>query len=286
MATINNGESGASVRSKINAAITVVDTAGTVGANIFALADTAAQKFLRINSDGSVSQRTGAELITDLYTASNIGRGVGSFAVASGTNTYTATFSPVFLSLAAGVTIQVLFTNANTAASPTLNIDSLGAKTLKKAGSTDLDIGDISAGTIYTLVYDGTNWQVDIGINGKEYSYVTTLAGWSANPTISFQQYVLNGVECTPYLRLAFNTGTSNATTATFTLPFNAKYTDSCLPLYRGVNGGVALSTVGLGRTTAASNVVDCFRDQASTAWTASTGKTFTVSGASYIIAT
>jgi hypothetical protein len=84
-------------------------------------------------------------------------------AVAAGTNTYTATVSPAISAYATWQMFAIKFTNANTLDSPTLNISSLGAKTLKKQGGTNLVIGDIVATQLYIIVYDGTNLQV-IGV--------------------------------------------------------------------------------------------------------------------------
>lgn len=74
---------------------------------------------------------------------------------ASGTDTYAAS-----LGLARYVRddqYSITFTNANATTTPTLNSDSLGAKTIVKHGSTALAVGDISAGHKALLRYDGTN---------------------------------------------------------------------------------------------------------------------------------
>ena len=51
---------------------------------------------------------------------------------------------------------------ANTASQPgaTLNLNSLGAKTINKQKDQDLALGDIKAGQWVAVVYDGTNWQM------------------------------------------------------------------------------------------------------------------------------
>jgi hypothetical protein len=81
-----------------------------------------------------------------------------SYITAAGTNTYTATDSTI-TAYTAGQIFRVLFTNANTGAA-TLNINSLGAKNIKKNVSTALASGDIVAGQVYYLAYDGTNIQI------------------------------------------------------------------------------------------------------------------------------
>jgi hypothetical protein len=84
-------------------------------------------------------------------------------ATANGTDTYTATITGVSAYTTHDI-YEIIFTNANTGSS-TININSLGAKTLKKSVSTNLANGDILAGQAYIIVYDGTNFQV-IGIGG------------------------------------------------------------------------------------------------------------------------
>lgn len=99
------------------------------------------------------------------FSGSGSGGGSGSanalaYFVAAGTNTYTGTISTVtYTSYTTGDAIQILFTNANTAAS-TLNINSIGAKSIVKNGNVALDPGDIIAGEVYLLSYDGVNFQM------------------------------------------------------------------------------------------------------------------------------
>ena len=50
--------------------------------------------------------------------------------------------------------------SADNVASPTININSLGAKNIVKNGSTPLDAGDIQSGQVVSLIYDGTNFQL------------------------------------------------------------------------------------------------------------------------------
>ena len=61
--------------------------------------------------------------------------------------------------LTAGMTIRVVFTNANTADSPTININSKGAKNVYRFGTTT-PVGDGSweAGAVVDLFYDGTSF--------------------------------------------------------------------------------------------------------------------------------
>lgn len=79
------------------------------------------------------------------------------YGVALGTDAYTVTVTPS--PDASNPTINVKFTNANTGAS-TINVNGAGVIAIVKQGAVPLVAGDILAGTIYELVYDGVDWQL------------------------------------------------------------------------------------------------------------------------------
>lgn len=76
---------------------------------------------------------------------------------ATGTDTYVATLSPAITIYENRMHYFISFTNANTLTTPTLNLNALGAKTIKKKGSAALAVGDISALHAAILKYDGTD---------------------------------------------------------------------------------------------------------------------------------
>ena len=61
-------------------------------------------------------------------------------------------------SLETGARVAVKFTNANTAASPTLNVNSTGAKPIYFKNAALSSSNYWSAGQIIDFIYDGTNW--------------------------------------------------------------------------------------------------------------------------------
>src|SRR3990167_6274277 len=78
----------------------------------------------------------------------------------TGVDTYIASFKRAdVIAYYVGLKIVGKFTSENTGAS-TINLNSLGAKTIKKDVGTDLAAADILAGGVYTLIYDGTNFQL------------------------------------------------------------------------------------------------------------------------------
>lgn len=87
-----------------------------------------------------------------------IGRnGDTHYAVASGTDTYTATLAPIIAAYITGRTYNIKFTNANTSTTPTINLNSLGAKTMVRANGAVLGVGEIEDDMVLRLTYDGTN---------------------------------------------------------------------------------------------------------------------------------
>ena len=74
------------------------------------------------------------------------------------TSAKTATVQePEGFQLKEGVVVSVKFTNANSASSPTLNVDSTGAKPIRTLGTSS---AYWSAGQTVLFVYDGAYWQV------------------------------------------------------------------------------------------------------------------------------
>ena len=84
--------------------------------------------------------------------------------------------SDVF-SLSAGTMISVRFANANTAASPTLNVNGSGAIAVKSYGTTaigDTDDSSWHAGEVVTFIYDGTYWMFVGGMENIQSDWAAT----------------------------------------------------------------------------------------------------------------
>ena len=96
---------------------------------------------------------------TDSANISQVQSSFGSFLTASGTDTITATVSPALTAYAVGQTFKFIVAATNTGA-VTINISSLGAKSIVKNGSTALVAGDLLINSLYQIVYDGTNFQL------------------------------------------------------------------------------------------------------------------------------
>jgi len=78
---------------------------------------------------------------------------------AEASDTYVITLTPAIAAYAVGQVFHFKANTANTGAA-TLNVNGKGAITIKKLYDQDLATGDIEAGQIVTVVYDGTNFQM------------------------------------------------------------------------------------------------------------------------------
>ena len=100
----------------------------------------------------------------------------------SGTDTITATAPLSMTAYAAGQSFRFIAAGANTTTSVTININGIGAKNITKNGTTALAIGDIISGSVVTINYDGTQFQV----SGVAAASLLGLANtWTATNTFS-----------------------------------------------------------------------------------------------------
>lgn len=93
----------------------------------------------------------------------------GVYGIATGTNTLAMTLENV-PSYPTGMLVAFKNTTANTGA-VTLNINKLGAKSIRKANGNTLNAGNLKAGGVYQCRYDGVNFYL-LG-EGGEYGNVT-----------------------------------------------------------------------------------------------------------------
>lgn len=87
----------------------------------------------------------------------------GTCATAAGTQAKVATLTDATgFSLATGSVVIIKFTNKNSIASPTLNVNGTGAKTIRRYGTSNVSTGTTTngwnTGSVCLFVYDGTYW--------------------------------------------------------------------------------------------------------------------------------
>lgn len=105
-------------------------------------------------------------------------------------------------------------------------------------------------------------------------TWVPTFTGFSSDPASGVYRYVLRGPVCTMFIRQP-NSGTSNATTFTITLPFTAR-TIAGMSWYgsaRVMDNGTIPAGAGMGFIDSAGTVVTLYTDFAATGWTNSGNK-------------
>ena len=139
-------------------------------------------------------------------------------------------------SLVTGAMVIVKFSEANSASSPTLNVNGTGAKPIYRYGTTAASTGASSTGwrdgAVQTFVYDGTGWIRDFWENttysnvslGQGYATCSTAASTTAK-TASLSSYTLatGGIVSVKF---------TNAVPANATLNINSKGAKSIY--YRG----------------------------------------------------
>lgn len=90
-----------------------------------------------------------------------IQRGQQTYAVAAGTtNALTVSLTPPLAEYKAGEVLTVKISATNTGAA-TLNVNGLGVKSILRGDGAPLQAGDLVAGQLASIQYDGTAWQVD-----------------------------------------------------------------------------------------------------------------------------
>ena len=103
----------------------------------------------------------------------------GACSTAAGTAAKTVALSGFVLATGAEVTVK--FSATNTAANPTLNVNSTGAKPIRYKNAA-VPSGYIVANKTYRLVYDGTYWQIVGDVIAELQAQIDALAQQLASP--------------------------------------------------------------------------------------------------------
>lgn len=166
--------------------------------------DAKVDKSAQATKSSSMTQEVGIDENGKLWSVPGSGGGAsgssryyGTCLTAAGTTAKTVTVDSAF-TLIAGVMVTVKFTNTNSASSPTLNVNSTGAKSLMQYGTTAVSTAAATsgwqAGAVVSFTYDGTNWVRDQGYNtNTTYSAATTSANGLMSSTDKSKLDGLNG---------------------------------------------------------------------------------------------
>jgi hypothetical protein len=105
----------------------------------------------------------------------------------AGTNALTGLATPALSGYAAGAQYSFIAQNNNTAA-VTIDIDTLGVKSITKNGTVALEAGDIKAGALTLIEYDGTQFQL-LNVTSNNFKYIvepTTISATASTGTINY----------------------------------------------------------------------------------------------------
>jgi hypothetical protein len=123
----------------------------------------------------------------DSIPAINDTTSVSNLITVAGTNALTGLATPALGGYAAGAQFSFIAQNTNTAA-VTIDIDTLGVKSITKFGSTPLAANDIVAGALVLIEYDGTRFQF-LNAPNNTFRYIvesTTVSATAATDTINY----------------------------------------------------------------------------------------------------
>jgi len=124
----------------------------------------------------------------------------------------------------------------------------------------------ISTVGMISVISNGANWVV-VNEVPSWINYTPVWSGFSVDPTIDRSVYSRMGKLVTVQVHTSAN-GTSNATTKTITVPFNAAGPTQIALMSFLVNNNVTATTPGMLITRVSSNTVDLYTNTAAAAWT------------------
>ena len=152
----------------------VLDAAGRTPAEIWLDGGSFYKFVLKSSTYVQIGSYDNIPAINDVTTVNNL-------LTVTGTNTLTALGVPAIQAYTTGAQYSFVAQNNNTSA-VTINVDTLGAKSVTKAGSVALEAGDIVAGAAYIILYDGTRFQLMTRTSASQL-VVGTTADRPASPT-------------------------------------------------------------------------------------------------------
>jgi hypothetical protein len=114
-------------------------------------------------ADGTNGAKAAAINSASVQTRVNDQSGVDNYCAATGTDTMTCSLSFTPGSYTTGMVLNLKVATTNTSTTPTINVNSLGAKTLVTSANAALTASQLVVGQHYRAVYDGTNFRVDFG---------------------------------------------------------------------------------------------------------------------------
>ena len=158
----------------------VLDAAGRTPAEIWLDGGVLYKFVLESSTFVQIGSYDSIPAINDILTLNNL-------ITVAGTNTLTGLATPPLVGYATGSQYSFIVQNTNTSA-VTIDIDTLGVKSITKFGTTPLIAGDLTAGAIAFIEYDGTQFQL-VGATTNVFKYIvepTAVSATAANTTVTY----------------------------------------------------------------------------------------------------
>ena len=200
---------------------------------------------------------------TDAVRYSQIQSNTDKLVTVSGTDTLTGSVTPALTAYAAGNLFSFVVANTNTTA-VTINIDGVGSKSITRTGSTALVAGDMVAGQVALIEYDGTRFQL---LNGNSFTNLNVSGNETIGGTLTYGGVTLTAA-VTGTGKMVLDTSPAIAT-PTITNPTVTNYVES--PVAIGNSG----TTQTLSLTSGTFQTVTLTGNCTFTMPTATAGKSF-----------
>ena len=158
----------------------VLDSAGRTPAEIWLTGGSFYKFVLKDSALVQIGSYDNIPAVNDVTTVNNL-------LTVTGTNTLTALGVPTIQAYTTGAQYTFVAQNNNTGA-VTIDIDTLGVKSITKFGATPLNAGDLIAGAVSIIEYDGTRFQL-INVGSNTFKYIvepTTISATAATGTINY----------------------------------------------------------------------------------------------------
>lgn len=158
----------------------VLDAAGRTPAEIWLDGGVLYKFILKTSAFVQIGSYDDIPAINDTTSISNL-------ITVAGTNTLTGLATPALNGYATGAQFSFIAQNTNTGA-VTIDIDTLGVKSITKFGTTPLVANDIVAGALVLIEYDGTRFQF-LNAPNNTFRYIvesTTVSATAATGTINY----------------------------------------------------------------------------------------------------
>jgi hypothetical protein len=180
----------------------ILDAAGRTPNSIFLSAGVVYKFLLKTSTDTTIGTYDTIPGIDDPTAFNNL-------ITVAGTNTLVGTSTPAITGYTAGQTFSFVVANTNTGA-VTLDVDGRGAKNVTVQGTTALIANQLIAGSIATVLYDGTRFQLTSSSSNTLVTSNLTVDSINGGQLAGTRNVLINGGMTIAQRGLSFTSGANN----------------------------------------------------------------------------